>query len=233
MIGNIAKIETMGLVDGPGIRVVVFLQGCPLRCIFCHNPEMLNNDIKTQMTPTELANFIIRYKPFFNNNGGVTFSGGEPLLQQDFIIETSKILKKENINICIDTSGSINIKDELLNLIDLILLDIKALDDENYKKITNGNIINFYNFINKTNKSNVKIWLRNVIIPNINDNKEYMNKLKLFISKINNIEKIEFLPYHTMAINKYKELNVDYKLKNTKAMNIKKCNELYNYFMNL
>lgn len=233
MIGNIAKIETMGLVDGPGIRVVIFMQGCPLRCIFCHNPEMWDNKEVTKFTPYELVEFIKRYKPFFINNGGVTFSGGEPLLQQDFLIETCKLLKKESINICLDTAGSVKVKNELLNLVDLILLDIKALDNENYKKITNGDITNFYEFVKKCNNLKKEIWLRQVIIPNINDNKDYIDKFKVFISSIKNVSNVEFLPYHDMAISKYKELNIPYPLLKTKSMDKLKCDELYRYFKSL
>ena len=233
MKGNISKIETMGLFDGPGIRVVIFMQGCILRCIFCHNPEMFETEEKQLFTPQELVNFIKKYKPFFENNGGVTFSGGEPLLQQEFLLETCKLLKKEDIHICLDTAGSIKVNTELLKLIDLVLLDIKALDNQNYKKITNGDITNFFDFVRKCKDLNKKIWLRQVIIPNINDNKDYIDKFKIFINQINNVEKVEFLPYHTMAKDKYKELNIDYKLKDTKAMDIDKCNQLFEYFKTL
>jgi len=233
MKGNINKIETMGLSDGPGIRVVIFMQGCPLRCIFCHNPEMFDNNEKTLLSPNELVDFIKRYKPFFENNGGVTFSGGEPLLQQDFLIETFKLLHKENIHICLDTAGSVKVKNELLSLVDLILLDIKAIDNDNYKKITNGDMTNFYEFILKCNKLNKKIWLRQVIIPGINDNKEYIEKLKIFTNQIKNVERIDFLPYHTMANSKYEELNIKNPLENKKAMDIKKCDMLFNYYKSL
>lgn len=224
--GSIAQIESMGLVDGPGIRTVVFLSGCKLRCIFCHNPEMFKLG-ELNYTPEELFNKILRNKPYFKNNGGVTFSGGEPLLQYDFLVETCKLLKKENINIALDTAGVGNGNyDEILKLVDLVIFDIKAIDDDNYKEITANNINESLKFLKRCQELNKKMWLRQVIIPGINDNEEYINKLVEFIKPLKNIEKIELLPYHTMAKEKYNKLNLPYKLKNTIVMNIDRCKEL-------
>lgn len=224
--GSIAQIESMGLVDGPGIRTVVFLSGCKLRCIFCHNPEMFKLG-ELNYTPEELFNKILRNKPYFKNNGGVTFSGGEPLLQYDFLVETCKLLKKENINIALDTAGAGNGNyDEILKLVDLVIFDIKAIDDNNYKEITANNINESLKFLKRCQELNKKTWLRQVIIPGINDNEDYINKLVEFIKPLKNIEKIELLPYHTMAKEKYNKLNLPYKLKNTIDMNIDRCKEL-------
>lgn len=224
--GSIAQIESMGLVDGPGIRTVVFLSGCKLRCIFCHNPEMFKLG-ELNYTPEELFNKILRNKPYFKNNGGVTFSGGEPLLQYDFLVETCKLLKKENINIALDTAGVGNGNyDEILKLVDLVIFDIKAIDDNNYKEITANNINESLKFLKRCQELNKKMWLRQVIIPGINDNEDYINKLVEFIKPLKNIEKIELLPYHTMAKEKYNKLNLPYKLKNTIDMNIDRCKEL-------
>jgi len=227
MIGNINSIETLGLKDGPGVRVVIFLQGCPLRCVFCHNPETWEFKKNTSMSPEDTLNFILRYKNYFGLDGGVTFSGGEPLYQPDYLLETLKLCKKNNINTCLDTSG-IFIKDaeEILKYTDLVILDIKAIDDLNYKKITNGNIEKFLEFLNICQKSNKRLWLRQVIIPGINDNIEYIYKLKDFIKNIKNVENVELLPYHTMAKEKYKNLNIPYFLENTKGMDKIKCEEL-------
>ena len=139
--GSIANIETFGLVDGPGIRTVVFLNGCKLRCIFCHNPEMLKMQ-QNNYTSEELVKKILRNKPYFKrNNGGVTFSGGEPLLQYDFLVETCKLLKKENIHIALDTAGVGNGKyDEILDIVDLVIFDIKATEEELYNYITENHI---------------------------------------------------------------------------------------------
>lgn len=224
--GSIAQIESMGLVDGPGIRTVVFLNGCKLRCLFCHNPEMFNLG-ELNYTPEELFNKIIRNKPYFQNNGGVTFSGGEPLLQYDFVVETCKLLKKENIHIALDTAGVGNGNyEEILKLVDLVIFDIKAIDADSYSYITNNNINESLKFLEKCQALNKKMWLRQVIVPNINDNEQYINKLAEFIKPLKNIEKIELLPYHTMAKEKYNKLNLPYKLKNTIDMNINRCQYL-------
>lgn len=224
--GSIAQIESMGLVDGPGIRTVVFLNGCKLRCLFCHNPEMFKLG-ELNYTPEELFKKIIRNKPYFKKNGGVTFSGGEPLLQIDFLIEVCKLLKKENIHIALDTAGAGNGNyDEILSLVDLVIFDIKALDENSYKYITTNNISESLKFLQKCQELNKKMWIRQVIVPGINDNKEYINKLADFIKPLKNIEKVELLPYHTMAKDKYNKLNLPYQLQNTIDMDINKCQEL-------
>lgn len=225
--GSVSAIETFGLVDGPGIRTVVFLSGCRLRCIFCHNPEMLKKG-ENNYTPEQLVSKIIRNKPYFKrNNGGVTFSGGEPLLQMEFLIETCKLLKKENIHIALDTAGVGNGDyEELLDLVDLVIFDIKALDNESYKYITNNEIDESLKFLDKCQQLNKKMWIRQVIIPGINDNEEYILSLKNFIKSLTNIEKVELLPYHTYGVSKYEKLNIPYKLGDTKDMDIKRCQEL-------
>jgi len=226
MIGKINTIETMGLVDGPGIRTIVFLQGCPLRCSFCHNPEMWENDGGAECTVDELVKTIRRYKNYYGETGGVTFSGGEPLNQVDFLLETCKSLKKWGIDICLDTSGVGSNYSELLDYVDLIILDIKHIDNEGYRELTGHPIKKSLEFIDVCNKKNKRIWLRQVIVPGINDNVEYILQLKEFIKKIKNVEKIELLPYHTMAISKYDKLNITYPLKGVEAMDKAKCEEL-------
>lgn len=232
--GSISKIETMGLVDGPGIRTVVFLSGCKLRCKYCHNPEMWKLT-KPNYTPQELANKIIRNKPYFKrNNGGVTFSGGEPLLQSEFIIEVCKLLKKENIHIALDTSGVGNGNyEELLSYIDLVLLDIKHINDLEYKNLTGQTIDETENFIKTLNKSNKEVWIRQVIVPGLMDNEEYLYKLKEYLKKIKNIKKIDFLPYHTLGKEKYKELGIDYPYEHLESMDKQKCQNLYQKFINI
>lgn len=227
MVGKINSIESMGLVDGPGVRFVIFMQGCPLRCIFCHNPETweLNGQCKTY-TPEELVDKILRYKPYFKKNGGVTFSGGEPLMQKEFLLECLKLCKKNDINTCIDTAGSIPKCEEILKYTDLVLFDIKALTPKSYKEITNSNIKNSMDFLKTCQKMNKKLWIRAVIIPGINDNIKYINDLITFIKPLKNIEKVELLPYHTLGVHKYKDLGIEYKLANTPEMNKEKCNQL-------
>ena len=232
MIGYINKIESMGLVDGPGIRTVVFMQGCPLRCIFCHNPETWSFKGGMKYTPFELVEKIKRYKPYYGNDGGVTFSGGEPLGQTKFLLECCKLLKNENINICLDTSGIGSNYLELLNYVDLVILDIKHITPEGYEQITGTKIDNFLEFLGICQKKNKKLWLRQVIIPGINDNEKYIMELKKFIEPIKNVEKVELLPYHTMGVNKYEKLNIPYKLINVPSMDNEKIKKLENILIN-
>jgi len=232
--GSVSKIETFGLVDGPGIRTVIFLSGCKLRCKYCHNPEMWKKT-SPNYTPQELVDKIKRYKPYFKrNNGGVTFSGGEPLLQSEFLVETCKLLKKENIHITLDTSGAGNGNyEELLSYIDLVLFDIKHVTKEGYQNLTGIPIDESYKFIDSLNKSGKPVIIRQVIVPGIMDNEEYLYNLKKEIKKINNIIKIEFLPYHTLGKEKYKELNIPYPYEDLGSMDKDKCNKLYNEFISI
>lgn len=228
VLGNIASIETTGFVDGPGIRVIVFMQGCPLRCLYCHNPDIaFFNDEKKLMTPQQILNKLIRYKSYFGNEGGVTFSGGEPLKQPEFLLETLKLCKENNINTALDTSGVGNGDyDELLNYVDTVILDIKAVNPEDYKKLTGLEIDRFNKFLQSVQKKKVDLWLRQVIVPNINDTEENILNLKKFISKLKNVKKVELLPYHDLAKSKYEKLGIDYRLKDTKPMDKTRCNQL-------
>lgn len=224
--GSIDSFETFSTLDGPGIRTVVFLNGCKLRCLFCHNPEMWNLK-KKNFTPEEVVQKILRNKPYFKNGGGVTFSGGEPLLQIDFLIETCKLLKRENIHIALDTAGvGLGDYDEILSLVDLVIFDIKSLDDINYMKMTGNKISETLKFLECCQKNKKKMWIRQVIVPGINDSEAYIDSLAHFIKKLKNIEKIELLPFHTMAYEKYKKLNLDNPLKDKVNMDKEKCNKL-------
>lgn len=231
MQGYVSSIESMGLVDGPGIRNVIFLGGCKLRCKYCQNPEMWNMD-KPNMTPEELAQKIIRNKPYFKNNGGVTFSGGEPLLQSKFLIKVCKILKKEQIHIALDTAGVGNGDyDEILKYVDLVLFDIKHTDANIYQDLTGRDINESLKFIDAINKSQTKVWIRQVIVPGIHDNDEYLESLLTFLNKIDNIERIDFLPYHKLGDDKYTKLGINNPFKEQLAMDKVKCNELYQKFI--
>lgn len=227
MIGYINKLETMSTVDGPGIRVAVFMQGCSMRCKFCHNPETwaLNKGIK--YTPEELCNTILKYKNYIEE-GGVTFSGGEPLLQEEFILEVLKLCKKNNLHTCLDTTGSNFKNEEILDYTDLVLLDIKALDNEAYLDMTGKDMKDFWKFLEACEQYKKEVWIRQVIIPTVNDTEEYVLKLKELLKLYKCIKKIELLPYHTMAISKYKELGIPYRLENIESMDKEKCRELEN-----
>lgn len=228
--GSIDSIETFGLVDGPGIRTVVFLSGCKLRCKYCHNPEMWVKG-KNNYTPEELANRILRNKNYLKNGGGVTFSGGEPILQSEFIISVAKILKQEKIHIAIDTAGVGNGNyEKLLKWIDLVILDIKHTTKQGYHAITSNSIDESKNFIEALNKSGKKVWIRQVIVPGIMDNEKYLRSLAKTVRKIKNVEKIEFLPYHKLGSEKYARLGLIYPYLNVPEMNKDKCAKLYNKF---
>ena len=226
ILGNIDSFESMGLVDGPGVRFVVFMQGCPLRCAYCHNPETWSDEKKIQMMTSDLVKKILKYKPYFGTEGGVTFSGGEPLHQPEFLLEALKECKKNGIHTCLDTSGAGENYDEILDYCDLIILDVKELDEEKYKKLTGQNMDWFKNFLKKCQEKHKKMWLRQVIVPGYNDTEESVLKLKDFVSKLHNIEKVELLPYHSMAKEKYKKLGIKYRLENVLDMNKEKCKEL-------
>lgn len=226
MKGNIHSIETLGLLDGPGIRVVIFFQGCPLRCSFCHNPDSWSANINQEMTAEEILNKVLKYKPYFKETGGVTFSGGEPLLQGKFLVECLKLLKDNDIHTCIDTCGVGNNLEEVLKYTDLVIYDIKELNSDKYKELVKHNIDESIEFLELCQKLNKKIWIRQVIIPGYNDNEDYINNLSTYIKTINNVEKVELLPYHSKAIVKYQELNISYPLVNVPEMDKIKCKEL-------
>lgn len=215
IIGNIHSYESFGTVDGPGIRFVIFLQGCPLRCKYCHNPDTWSiTDSKIQESPREVFEKVKRYKKYFGKKGGLTITGGEPLLQLDFVLELFKLCKEENIHTALDTSGYIfnNKVKKILEYTDLILLDIKSIDEEVYKSLTGVELTNTLEFAQYLNKINKKTWIRHVVVPEITDNDNLLTRLSDYISKLNNIENIEVLPYHKLGVFKYKELGLNYVL---------------------
>lgn len=226
ILGRISSEESMGLVDGPGIRYVVFLQGCMLRCKYCHNPETWDENGKCELIAAhELVSKIERYKSYFGSEGGVTFSGGEPLLQPEFLKECLVLCKEKGIHTALDTAGKSRASDkeleEILNLTDLVILDIKAVKEDDYKELTGQDMSCFKHFITLLNKLDKKLWLRQVIVPTINDSEENAILLKKFIEenfKKENIEKIELLPYKTIGVHKYKTLGLKYRLENIEEM---------------
>lgn len=226
MQGYIDSIETMGLVDGPGIRMVVFTRGCKLRCLYCHNPETWNTIGATTITSDEIVKKAVRNKSYYQH-GGVTFSGGEPLLQPEFVIDTFKKLKEEGIHTALDTAGvGIGKYEEILKYTDLVILDIKAVSNDDYKLVTGHDKKEFDKFIKCLKKNNTKLWIRQVIVPGLNDTKEKILELKDYCKQFSNLEKIELLPYHLYGIEKYKKLNIPYPLDNVPAMDKEKIKEL-------
>lgn len=236
MRASINSIESCGTVDGPGIRAVVFFNECHLRCKYCHNPEMWHRQGENY-TEEELANKLKRYKPYFGTTGGVTLSGGEPLLHQDFIIKLAKILKEDNIHIALDTAGyGIGNYEELLSYIDLIIFDIKDINEVRFKDLTGGNIQKVWEFLETAKKLNKKFWIRQVVVPGIHDNENFLHLLNKYLKEhfiIENIERIEFLPYHKLGSEKYASLNIPNPYEELLPMDREKCEKLYQDFINI
>lgn len=229
---SINSIESCSMIDGPSIRFVIFFNECPLRCKYCHNPEtwiLKDNNFNLD----EIYKKILRAKPYFSREGGVTFSGGEPMCHSDFIITLSKKLKEDNINIAMDTSLAIsgNFIDMFKSL-DLILLDIKHTDGKLYKELTGCDISVFESNIDDLNESGTDIWIRQVIVPGIHNNKDYLNSLVRYLKKFENIKKIDFLPYHSLAKDKYDKLGLRYRL-DVPDMDVNECSSLYEEFLML
>ncbi|URZ01385.1 pyruvate formate-lyase-activating protein [Clostridium felsineum] len=219
-MGKIHSIETMGLVDGPGIRVVVFFAGCRLRCAFCHNPDTWNINSGEEISPEDLLKKVKRYKNYFDRSGGgITCSGGEPLMQPEFLKEFLKLCKENGINTTVDTAGfGCNHYEEILKYTDYVLLDIKHINSEGYKNLTGGDMNEFYKFVSEVNNSKAVVWIRHVMVPGITDNYESMDRLAKIVQKVKRVEKVEILPYHTLGIKKYEKLAIEYKLKGIKDM---------------
>jgi len=226
MKGRIHSLESFGSVDGPGIRYVIFVQGCPMRCAYCHNPDTWDMNGGTLMEPEELIEQYERNEPFYKG-GGITVTGGEPLMQIDFLIDLFTLAKKKNIHTCIDTSGIAfnpdNVPlmekfDKLMTLTDLVMLDIKHIDPEKHKELAlqpNTNILKFAAYLNE---KNVDMWIRHVIVPGVTDDDKYLFELGYFIGQFKNLKALDALPYHTMGKPKYEKLGLDYRLQGVEPM---------------
>lgn len=218
--GYIHSLESFGSVDGPGVRFVIFTSGCAMRCQFCHNPDTWKMQSGTQYTADELLDKAMKYRAYWGSKGGITVSGGEPLLQIDFLIELFRKAKEAGIHTTLDTSGNPFTREEpffdkfkeLMKYTDLILLDIKQIDDEQHKILTghsNQNILDMAKCLSDIGKP---VWIRHVLVPERSDKDEYLERLHDFISGLSNVEKVEVLPYHTLGTFKWKELGMEYPL---------------------
>lgn len=223
MKGYIHSTESFGSVDGPGVRFVIFVSGCPMRCQFCHNPDTWDIKIGLPKSAEEILAQALRYKSYWKDGGGITVSGGEPLMQIDFLIELFQKAKESGIHTVIDTSGAPFTREtdffekfkQLMNYTDILLVDIKQIDPEKHKKLTgrsNENILDMLKYLSEINKA---VWIRHVLVPGVTDNDEDLHKLHKFISTLSNVEKVEILPYHTFGIYKWEQLGYDYPLKET------------------
>lgn len=217
---KVHSIESFGTVDGPGIRFVLFLQGCSLKCKYCHNRDTWDIHGGEFKSLNEIFEKILRYKNYICPKGGVTITGGEPLLQHEFLIELFKKLKKEKIHTCIDTSGMVALTEkmkELIELTDLFLLDIKHIDSKKCKElvgVSNKRELEFARYLSDNNKH---MWIRQVLIPGYTDDEQDLLKLKEFISTLKTVEKVEILPYHKMGKYKWKKLGYEYQLEDVRS----------------
>ncbi|MBO5346562.1 MAG: pyruvate formate lyase-activating protein, partial [Lachnospiraceae bacterium] len=232
--GRIHSLESMGTVDGPGLRFVVFLQGCPMRCAYCHNPDTWTINAGTLMDPEDIIEQVEHNRSFYKS-GGITVTGGEPLLQVDFLIDLFTLAKERGIHTCIDTSGItyrpgntayIEKLDKLMELTDLVMLDIKHIDPEKHKELTaqpNDGILAFVQYLSD---KDIPMWIRHVVVPGITDDEKYLYQLGQFIAPFKNLKVLDILPYHTMGTVKYEKLEMEYKLKDVPAMSKDKAIEL-------
>lgn len=220
MKGYIHSLESFGTVDGPGLRFVVFFQGCPMRCRYCHNPDTWQPNTGNQMTAEEIMARFRRNKSFYST-GGITVTGGEPLLQIDFLTELFRLAKSEGVHTCIDTSGItynpdnreyMEKLDKLMEYTDLIMLDIKHIDDEKHRVLTSHSNKNILEFVKYLDAKKIPLWVRHVVVPTITDDPVYWEKLGRFMATVSNIKALDVLPYHTMGVKKYQELGIEYPL---------------------
>lgn len=228
MVGRINSIQSLGTVDGPGVRAVVFASGCPLRCAYCHNPDTWRTEDGQVTEVDDLAKKILRLRPYIQN-GGVTFSGGEPCLQPEFFAALAEKLQAQELHIALDTSGCIINEHviRLLKFINLLLLDIKFTSDDDYKRYTGGSLTQTLEFLALAEKMNVTVWVRHVVIPGINDTKEDILRLKDIMGGYSCIKKCELLPFKKICVPKYENLGIKFPLRDTPACDEKTIERLY------
>lgn len=232
--GYIHSFETFGTKDGPGIRFVLFMQGCPLRCLYCHNPDTWKqSDSKYELSPEEVMSEILKIKAFLRN-GGVTVSGGEPLLQAEFVTELFKLCKENGLHTAVDTSGFVlnNSVKEVLEYTDLVLLDIKHINPEKYKNLTARPLEPTLKFIEYLDEINKPVWLRYVLVPGFTDDEKDLNEWAGYVSHFKNVERVDILPFHQMGIHKWEQLEQQYKLKDVPSPTHLEIEKAENIFRN-
>lgn len=239
MKGFVHSTESFGTVDGPGLRFVVFLQGCPLRCLYCHNPDTWDKHKGTETTAEEILEQYNKNREFYKR-GGITVTGGEPLLQLEFVTELFIKAKKQGIHTCLDTSGIVFNKnseeqmkkfDELIKYTDLVMLDIKHIDPESHKALTGADNRNVLDFAEYLSENNVPLWVRHVVVKGYTDKKEDLKNLGRYLAHLKNLKALDVLPYHTMGISKYKELGIDYPLDGVEALSTQEAVKAKSYIM--
>lgn len=236
MTGRIHSLESFGTVDGPGIRYVVFTQGCPMRCMYCHNPDTWDINGGREVTVEEILSEFNANRDFYAK-GGITVTGGEPLLQMDFLTELFKQAKSQGIHTCIDTSGitfnpqNTEKMDTLMSYTDLVMLDIKHIDNEEHIKLTGKSNTNILQFAKYLEEHKIPLWVRHIIVEGITDKPEYLTRLGRFIGSLKNLSALDVLPYHTMGVNKYKELGIPYKLEGVPALPLSEAVKAKQYIL--
>lgn len=217
MRGYVHSLQSLGAVDGPGVRAVVFGEGCPLRCAYCHNPDTWVQ--KDEIEAETLCEKILRLYPYIKN-GGVTFSGGEPCLQAPFFTEVAKKLKESGLHVALDTCGEVDTPavDELLSYVDLILLDVKMTNEDDYVRYTGGSLARTMAFLKKAETRGIPVWIRQVIVPAINDSEENIDRLASLLSPFSCVERVELLPFRTLCVEKYRSLGISFPLEGTPDM---------------
>lgn len=234
MKGRIHSIESFGTVDGPGIRFLAFLQGCPLRCLFCHNPDTWDKDapVEYEWTAEELLEETLRYKSFIKS-GGVTCTGGEPLLQADFVREYFTLCREKGIHTALDTSGSIFSEKvrAVLDVTDLVLLDIKTLDDTMHKSYTGVERTNNQRFLDYLQEIGKPVWIRHVVVPGYTYDDDKLRALRDYLSPYSVVQKIELLPYHSMGVYKYEKLGIPYPLKDVAELSDDEIKHANSFFL--
>lgn len=228
---NIHSFESLATLDGKGLRYGIFFVGCPYRCVYCHNPDTWNGEGQ-RYTVEELAKKVIRYKPYFGKDGGVTISGGEVLLQSAFVAAFEKRMKKEGVGVVLDTSGGVPLTDEVKAAIEgaeALILDLKFWDDAGYRKYCRGGIATVLETLDHCEKKQVPVWIRTVIVPGINDREECIDRYAEVVKGYTCIERYQLLAFHTMGFSKYERLGIDNPLKDTPAMDRSRLDELQRY----
>ena len=225
MDGFIHSTESFGTVDGPGVRFVIFLQGCPMRCKYCHNPDTWEMNVGEKRSAMSLIEEFERNRAFYKR-GGITVTGGEALMQIDFLLELFALAKERGIHTCLDTSGityrpgksEYNDKlDKLMELTDLVMLDIKHIEPKRHKVLTGHDNAGILAFARYLDEKQVPVWIRHVVVPQVTDSEIYLRKLGEFIATLSNVKALDVLPYHVLGTNKYKELGIEYPLEGIKA----------------
>ena len=230
MKGYVHSLQSLGTVDGPGVRAVLFTEGCPLRCAYCHNPDTWECREQDATEAKAIAEKISRLYPYIKN-GGVTFSGGEPCAQAEFLCEVATLLKEKGLHIALDTSGAIwnDSVERLLSLTDLVLLDLKMATEEDYRKYIGGSLAHTLAFLDKLDKLGIPVWIRHVVVPYINDTKENIDRLCELVKPYSCVKKIELLPFKTLCLEKYSSLGIPFPLKDTPQMSEEGITELREY----